>query len=189
MKGIVYLVHTQKSEQWLNCTLGTKAITWGLDGRPQSSAHPTSLFIKSALLGTPQQMFALWPLFAFEIVIHRVVSPGVYKWEECGGSADLAYSEEARHWAPSSLTKARHEAEGGDWKGKDRVWFLRSTCLFLAKAPVTQIDGCISHVGPICLPAVQWWLNPFKKRWLTVQLSAGNNCAVWEFGGSSFSGG
>lgn len=33
---------------------------------------------KSALLGTPEQMFALWPLFAFEIVTRRVVSRGAY---------------------------------------------------------------------------------------------------------------
>lgn len=100
-------------------------------------------------------------------------------------SADLAYLEEARHWAPSPLTKARYPAEGGDWKGKERVWFLLSTCLFLAKAPVTQIDGCVSHVGPICLPAVQLWLNPLKKLWPTDQLSAGNGCVQCENSGAA----
>lgn len=100
-------------------------------------------------------------------------------------SADLAYSEEARHWAPSALIKARHQTEGEDWKWKERVWFLLSTCLFLAKAPVTQIDGCVSHAGPICLPAVQLWLNPFKKCRPTVQLSAGNGCVQCESSGAA----
>lgn len=55
----------------------------------------------------------------------------------------------------------------------------------LAKAPVTQIDGCVSHAGPICLPAVQLWLNPFKKCRPTVQLSAGNGCVQCESSGAA----
>lgn len=35
-------------------------------------------------------------------------------------------------------------------------------------------------MGPICLPAVQRWLNPFKKHWPTVRLSAGNDCVQCE---------
>ena len=72
---------------------------------------------KSALLGTPEQMFALWPLFAFEIVIRRVVSPGAYNWEECGKVGTRLIRKRSGIRAPSAPTKTRCQAEG-DWKGK-----------------------------------------------------------------------
>lgn len=42
----------KKSQQWLNCALGTKALTWGQDERPQASAHPAWCFAKS-VAGNP----------------------------------------------------------------------------------------------------------------------------------------
>lgn len=51
-------------------------------------------------------------------------------------------------------------------KGKEGVGFPPPN-LPLCRAPGTQIEGCVPWV-PICFPAAQLWLNPFKKDLPTV---------------------
>ena len=81
------------------------------------------------------------------------IERNVAKWGPGLFGRDQASGPQVPRQRPD--VKQKEETE----KGKERVWFPHSICLFLAKAPVTHIEGCISHVAYHLLASSSTWVK------------------------------